>query len=86
MTNSITEVLSTIHKIYIAIWFLLHILGYIIQLSFHVVDVNINLDLYKCNPWIQHTNESFPKIILSHACFRFSLEALCSVVPCNQVS
>ena len=66
LKNSRTEVLSTIHKIYIAIWFLLHVLGYIIQLSFHVVDVNINLDLYKCI-WINHRNESFPKRIFSHA-------------------
>ena len=58
--NSRTEVLSTIHKIYIAIWFLLHVLGYIIQLSFHVVDVNINLDLYKCIR-INHRNVSLQK-------------------------
>ena len=39
---------------------LLHILGYIIQLSFHVVDVNINLDLYKCIR-INHRNVSLQK-------------------------
>ena len=82
LKNSRTEVFSTIHKIYIAIWFLLHVLGYIIQLSFHVVDVNINLDLYKCI-WINHRNESFPKRILSHACFRISLPASCSSVSCH---
>ena len=60
LKNSRTEVLSTIHKIYIAIWFLLHVLGYIIQLSFHVVDVNINLDLYKCIR-INHRNVSLQK-------------------------
>ena len=48
----------TIFNIYIAIWFLLHIWGYIIQLSFHVVDVNINLDLYKCTQ-INHRKENF---------------------------
>ena len=52
----------------------------------HVVDVNINLDLYKCNPWIHHTNESFPKIILPHAFLRFSLAGSCSNVSCCQFS
>ena len=83
LKNSRTEVLSTIHKIYIAIWFLLHVLGYIIQLSFHVVDVNINLDLYKCI-WINHRNEKFPKKnFFTCACFRFSLPASCSSVSCQ---